>query len=132
MLVAKGGPRRRAALRGVLAAAGTAILLVALARRFERYAVSGASMEPSLRHGDRVIVDRGAYRRRSPRPREIVLAVDPRDPRREIIQRVGRVGDGGAWLEGDNRAASTDSRTFGPVLRDGILGRVRWRYWPLR
>ena len=32
----------------------------------------------------------------------------------------------------DNRARGTDSRHFGPVPRDAILGRVWWRVWPRR
>lgn len=32
---------------------------------------------------------------------------------------------------GDNRSNSNDSRTFGPVTLDQILGRVWLRYWPL-
>jgi signal peptidase I len=32
---------------------------------------------------------------------------------------------------GDNRSNSNDSRSFGPVTHDQILGRVWLRYWPL-
>lgn len=32
---------------------------------------------------------------------------------------------------GDNRSNSNDSRSFGPVTRNQILGRVWLRYWPL-
>ncbi len=32
---------------------------------------------------------------------------------------------------GDNRSNSNDSRSFGPVTLDQILGRVWLRYWPL-
>jgi signal peptidase I len=33
---------------------------------------------------------------------------------------------------GDNRSDSQDSRAFGPVRQDLIVGRVWFRYWPLR
>ena len=33
---------------------------------------------------------------------------------------------------GDNRSHSTDSRDFGPVPTDNIIGKVWFRYWPLR
>ncbi len=36
------------------------------------------------------------------------------------------------FVAGDNRAHSTDSRRFGPVDREMIVGRVWLRYWPLR
>ena len=36
------------------------------------------------------------------------------------------------FLMGDNRAHSTDSRHYGPVLRERIEGRVICRVWPPR
>jgi signal peptidase I len=38
---------------------------------------------------------------------------------------------GSLYLMGDNRAVSFDSRNFGPVAESEIIGRVRWRYWPI-
>ena len=35
------------------------------------------------------------------------------------------------FVLGDNRGNSNDSRSFGPVTRDQILGRVWLRYWPI-
>lgn len=35
------------------------------------------------------------------------------------------------FVLGDNRSNSNDSRAFGPVTLDEILGRVWLRYWPL-
>ena len=57
----------------------------------------------------------------------MVLAPDPREPRRELVKRVAGVGSGDIDLRGDNAAASTDARL--------APDRVRWRavllYWPL-
>ncbi len=36
------------------------------------------------------------------------------------------------FVLGDSRADSDDSRTYGPVKQDAILGKVWFRYWPLR
>jgi signal peptidase I len=40
------------------------------------------------------------------------------------------LGDAEYYLLGDNRTASLDSRTFGPVPRSFIVGRVWLRGWP--
>jgi nickel-type superoxide dismutase maturation protease len=116
--------------------AGAAVTLVlTIRRRFMRYEVAGESMVPALDPGDYVIVDRTAYRRRLPRKGHIVLARDPRPASegREIVKRVDHADlHGDLWLTGDNPDASTASETFGAVPRKAIIGRVRWRYWPLR
>ena len=45
---------------------------------------------------------------------------------------INRLEDGEFFVLGDNRAASTDSRDFGPVAARAILGTAVLRYWPLR
>ncbi len=35
------------------------------------------------------------------------------------------------FVMGDNRAVSRDSRSFGPIQADQIIGRVVLRYWPI-
>jgi signal peptidase I len=34
------------------------------------------------------------------------------------------------WVMGDNRTASRDSRSFGPITKSSIVGRVFLRIWP--
>jgi signal peptidase I len=40
------------------------------------------------------------------------------------------VPPGTLFLTGDNSAASRDSRAFGPVPLQSVIGVVRIRYWP--
>jgi len=93
-----------------------------------RVAVLGDSMRPALEAGDRLLVA-GFLR---PRPGDVVALLDPRERSRVMVKRVAAVdpGDGRLTVVGDNPTASTDSRTFGPVDRGLVLGRVIYRYWP--
>jgi nickel-type superoxide dismutase maturation protease len=95
--------------------------------------VAGQSMQPALEPGDWLLVDPDAYAIDSPRPGELVLAPDPRDPDRLLIKRVGGVGpDGALELLGDSPDQSTDSRVFGTVQTAVVRGRPWFRYWPPR
>jgi len=91
--------------------------------------VSGDSMEPTLRDGDRVVVRRLG---RAPRPGEVVLVPDPRAPERNLVKRIAAVRPEGLELAGDQPDRSTDSRQFGPVDPRSVEGRVFFRYAPLR
>jgi signal peptidase I len=42
------------------------------------------------------------------------------------------VAKGHVWVMGDNRGNSRDSRYFGPIDEDLIVGRAFVRFWPLR
>jgi nickel-type superoxide dismutase maturation protease len=86
-------------------------------------------MEPALRAGDWLVV---APLRRTPRVGEIVLAPDPRERRRLLLKRVASVADGQCTLLGDRAGESTDSREFGPVRINEVIGRAIFRYAPLR
>jgi len=83
-------------------------------------------MRPGLEPGDRLVV-LGLLR---PRAGDVVALVDPRDGERVMVKRVASVDATGVTVLGDNPTASTDSRTFGPVRPDHVLGRAVYRYWP--
>ena len=41
------------------------------------------------------------------------------------------LGEDRYFVMGDNRAHSTDSREFGPIAPRDVVGKVRFRLWPL-
>jgi signal peptidase I len=109
------------------------------------WVVVGPSMAPTLRHGDRVLIDLWTYGRRAPRIGEVALLEGPGNL--PLVKRVvrgplppeERIGDlvdptqtrePLFWVEGDNREVSADSRRFGPVPGHRFRGRVLLRYWP--
>jgi nickel-type superoxide dismutase maturation protease len=102
--------------------------------RPRRVVVEGASMEPTLAPGDRVLV----VRARRLHAQDVVAVRDPRDPGRVLVKRIGAVLEDGIVVRGDNPAASTDSRSFGPVPTTAVIGRVvrcyapSWRAGPVR
>jgi nickel-type superoxide dismutase maturation protease len=94
-----------------------------------RYEIEGESMTPGLSPGERVLVNRAAYWFSRPRAGDVVVVRDPRRPARLLIKRIEATAGGeGYRVLGDHPEASTDSRAFGPVSRDQILGKVWLRY----
>ena len=96
-----------------------------------RLEITGESMTPALSPGDRVLVVRGVGPLRPAiRVGDLVAMVDPRGGVPMMVKRVAAVVDGRVDVRGDNEAASTDSRHFGPVDAAAIRGRVVYRYFP--
>lgn len=100
-------------------------LLLWLLRLRRRFRITGHSMSPRLKPGDEVLVNPRAYRRTPPTPGDIVIARHPYRRNVRLVKRVIAVlDDGRCLIEGDNPAESTDSRSFGSVALEQILGRV--------
>lgn len=127
----RGQLNRTALLGGLAGAAALALIGSRLLRDLDAAIVEGSSMVPTLEPGDRLLVESWTYRRRPPRPGEVVLAADPRRPRRELAKRVASVDADSLSLVGDG-ARSTDSRTFGAIPLEKVKWRAVARYWPPR
>ena len=55
----------------------------------------------------------------------------PTFPLNPSIQYPFKIPEDSYWMMGDNRTNSGDSREFGPVTRDAIIGHAVWTYWPV-
>jgi signal peptidase I len=93
-------------------------------------------MAPTLAPGDWVL----AAPLRHPHRGDVVVVEHPGRPGYEMVKRlIGLPGDlvgdrrmraDEWWVEGDLAAASTDSRSFGPVTRDELKAKALLIYWP--
>jgi nickel-type superoxide dismutase maturation protease len=94
-------------------------------RSFE---VTGESMLPALRPGDRLLVRTGARVRIG----DVVVARHPARPGRLIVKRAVHRTESGWWLESDNQRAPgrQDSWDFEAVPDRLIVGRAVVRYRP--
>ncbi|MGW3292000.1 nickel-type superoxide dismutase maturation protease [Streptomyces sp. NPDC001002] len=88
--------------------------------------VTGPSMVPTLRHGDRLVVRWGARIR----PGDVVVLRHPFQQDLLVVKRAVERRDGGWWVLGDNSYAGGDSTDYGAVPEDLVLGKVRFRYRP--
>lgn len=93
----------------------------------KKYTVVGKSMEPSLVEGNSVIASHLAYLISRPSVGHIVIVKHP-ERGIPLIKRVSRVQKGRYFLEGDNVRSSSDSRSFGWISGDLILGKVLYVY----
>lgn len=136
------------------------------------FIVEGASMDPTFKTGDYLIIDELSYHFRPPERGEVMVFRYPKDPNKYFIKRViGLPGeivsikDGGVtitskeypeglllnepyvrylktdslsyalgageyFVMGDNRRGSADSRLWGPVPEDNVIGRPILRFLP--
>ncbi len=88
--------------------------------------VTGPSMVPTLRHGDRLLVRYGAVVRAG----DVVVLRHPLQQNLLIVKRAVERRDSGWWVLGDNPFAESDSRVFGTVPDELVLARVLGRFRP--
>jgi nickel-type superoxide dismutase maturation protease len=110
---------------GVLAG----LLVLAGRGRVRRIEVAGPSMIPTLVPGDRLLVVPPA---RPLRSGDLVAFRDPERPSRLLVKRVESVSATGVQVRGDNEGASRDSRDFGDISHEAVVGVACYRYHPRR
>jgi len=134
------------------------------------FIVDGASMDPTFKNGEYLIVDEISYRLHKPERGSVLIFRYPRNPSKFFIKRIiglpgetveiangivtiknnegemtldepyvqftksdnlkQTLGDDEYFVMGDNRLGSADSRIWGPVTSDKIIGRPIIRFLP--
>ena len=119
------------------------------------FIVSGESMEPNFEDGEYLIVDELSYQFRQPERGEVVVFRYPLNTSEFFIKRIiglpgeiveiqtGKVvakavpnvtitlKENEYFVMGDNRPHSSDSRFWGTLPKDKIMGRAFLRLWPV-
>ena len=92
------------------------------------FQVQGKSMEPFCSEGDFVIAERMSYLFSPLQVGHVVVLQHPFEDVL-VLKRIRWVkeeqGKGFYWVQGDNQKESKDSRSFGWVSADKILGRAQ-------
>ncbi|MCK5581110.1 MAG: signal peptidase I [Candidatus Omnitrophica bacterium] len=140
----------------------------------QSFSFPSGSMEPTIMKGDRILVDKAAYKTSEPERGDIIVFLYPQDSTRTFLKRLiasggetveikngdvyvndelvqrssiknihyynrgdyGQAGkkitipEGQVYVLGENSAASHDSRYWGFVPREHILGKVFKIYYP--
>jgi nickel-type superoxide dismutase maturation protease len=90
-------------------------------------AVAGDSMAPTLRAGEWWL----ARHTSKVSVGDVVVVRPPGADDLLTVKRITRREGDGWWVEGDNAGRSRDSRAFGPIAHEAVLGRLVLRYRPL-
>lgn len=89
-----------------------------------RFTVNGTSMLPTLKPGQDILSFNWAYFKSKPKIGDIIV-IDYNG--KALIKRVKKIIEGQVLVEGDNREESTDSRYFGSISLDQIVGKIVYR-----
>lgn len=82
-------------------------------------------MMPTLKPGEHVLCFNWAYNFGKPKIRDVVIVKSLKcKVQNEIVKRIQRIQGDKVYVVGDNKKQSTDSRMFGPILRQEIVGKV--------
>ncbi len=75
-----------------------------------------------------MLLEPHAYDHAVPQVGDIVVVYHPEQLDLKIIKRVGELLGNGLFLTSDNASAGSDSRQFGAVGLDMVIGRVNGRF----
>lgn len=83
-------------------------------------------MEPHLNNKDKVLISSIPYLFKSPKINDIVAFKDRK--RKIMIKRIAKIKKSKYFVQGDNNKDSFDSRSFGAIFKNQILGKVIYKF----
>jgi signal peptidase I len=90
-----------------------------------KFKTSGHSMEPAIKNGQYVLISKIPYFFSEPSVKEIVAF---KKNQKVFVKRIVKKTGDKYFLAGDNPKDSLDSRDFGFILKNDILGRVMYTF----
>jgi len=123
--------RKRRILREVIGYIVTIVAAVIIATLirvfiFEPFIVPTPSMDPTLKVGDKVIINKLAFKFDPIERGDIIAFHSPIEDDKELVKRAIGI----EVVMGDNRNNSYDSRYFGSISEESVFGKLLTTYWP--
>lgn len=92
---------------------------------FIHFKVRDRSMEPAIKPGDYVLVNKLAYLFGKPSKGDVIVFKHPREKNKFLIKRIASITVSGEYfVVGDNKSQSNDSRNFGSIKKNLIVGKL--------
>lgn len=90
-----------------------------------RFKILGHSMEPHIKNGEKVLVSVLPYLFKTPRINDIVAFRDKNN--KILVKRIVKVNGVRYFVQGDNKHDSLDSRQFGYIDKNMIVGKLIYK-----
>jgi len=91
----------------------------------QKYKILGHSMEPLLKNGDVILISGLLYLFKNPKINDIVAFKEKNGE--VLIKRIKEVKNGKLFVSGDNKNDSLDSKDFGYISKEFIIGKLIYK-----
>lgn len=90
-----------------------------------KFKITGHSMEPTLKQNELIIISSIPYLFKNPRINDIVAIKSKEN--KIFIKRIKKITKNNYIVLGDNKNDSFDSRNFGPIKKEEIIGKYIYK-----